>query len=122
MFGFGWEEGTATVVARRLIKEFYTSTGGEGRATKVRKFEFILDVRPPDGSPRFRATCRTSSHDPVQGDEVPVKYKAKGQKVRFDNDRRPGRRGPRKPQPKDDRWRDMLDDEPGSVPPPRNDE
>ena len=119
MFGFGWEEGTATVVARRLLKEYYTSTVGGGRSTKVRKFEFILDVRPPDGSPRFRATCKTSSHDPVQGDEVAVKYKAKSQKVRFDNDRTPGRRN-RKPQPKDDRWRDMLDDEPGSVPPPRS--
>jgi len=120
VFGFGWEEGTATVVARRLLKEWYTSTGGEGRTMKRRKFEFILDVRPPDGSPRFRATCKTSSHDPVQGDEVPVKYKLKSQKVRFDNDRR--RSGPRKPQPKDDRWRDMLDDEPGSVPPPRDGE
>jgi hypothetical protein len=122
VFGFGWEEGTATVVARRLIKEFYSSPGGEGRLMKRRKFEFILDVRPPDGSPRFRATCKTSSHDPVQGDEVPVKYKLKSQKVRFDNDRMLRGSGPRKPQPKDDRWRDMLDDEPGSVPPPRNDE
>ncbi len=122
MFWFGWKEGSATVVARRLIKEFYTSTGGEGRTTKVRKFELILDVRPPDGSPRFRATCRTSSFDPVQGYEVWVKFKPKSQKVKFDKERMLGKRGPRKPQPRDARWNDMLDDEPGSAPPPRNDE
>ncbi len=119
MFGFGWEEGTATVVARRLIKEWRSAQTEHSRGMKRRKFEFILDVRPPDGSPRFRATCKTSSFDPVQGDEVQVKCKPKSQKVRFDNDRMRGRRGSRKPQPKDDRWRDMLDDEPGSAPPPR---
>lgn len=119
MFWFGGEEGTATVVARRLVKEFHSSQGESGRVMKRRKFEFILDVRPSDGSPRFRATCTTSSFDPVQGDEVPVKYKLKSKKVRFDNDRMRGRRGRREPQPKDDRWRDMLDDEPGSAPPPR---
>ena len=120
MFGFGWEEGTATVVARRLLKEFYSSRGDRGGVMRRRKFEFILDVRPPDGSPRFRATCKSSSHDPVQGDEVPVKYKPKSQKVRFQTSRTLGPRR-RNPQPEDDRWRDMLDDEPGSVPPPRND-
>lgn len=121
MFGFGWRQGSATVVARRLLKEFYTSASGEGRPMKRRKFEFILDVRPPDRSPRFRATCKSASHDPVQGDEVPVQYKPKSQKVRFDNDRILGNRRPRKPQPRDARWNDMLDDEPGSVPPPRDD-
>jgi hypothetical protein len=122
VFGFGWEEGTATVVARRLIKEWRSAQTEHSRGMKRRKFEFILDVRPPDGSPRFRATCKNSSFDPVQGDEVPVKYKPKSQKVRFDTDRITGDRRPRKPQPRDDRWNDMLDDEPGSVPPPRNDE
>jgi hypothetical protein len=119
VFGFGGEEGTATVVARRLIKEWRSPQTEHSRSVKRRKFEFILDVRPPDGSPRFRATCTSSSYDPVQGDEVPVKYKLKSQKVRLDMRRRKAHSGPRKPQPRDDRWDGMLDDEPGTPPPPR---
>ena len=121
MFGFGWHEGTATVVARRLVKEWRSAHTEHSSSTKRRKFEFILDVRPEDGSPRFRATCENSSHDPVQGDEVPVQFKPKSQKVRFDSDRILGDHRPRRPQPQDDRWRDMLDDEPGTPPPPRQD-
>ncbi|WP_183099767.1 hypothetical protein [Nocardioides pelophilus] len=121
MFEWGWQEGTATVVARRLIKEWRSAQTAHSRGGKRRKFEFILDVRPADGSPRFRATCENSWHDPVQGDEVPVQYKPKSQKVRFDKDRIRPNYGPRKPQPRDARWHDMLDDEPGSAPPPRND-
>ena len=118
-FGWGWQDGTATVVARRLVKEFRTASHAGGRTTKRRKFEFILDVRPGDGSPRYRATCTTSSFDPVQGDEVPVRCKPKSQKVRFDKGRRLGDRRPRREQKRDARWYDMLDDEPGSAPPPR---
>lgn len=122
LFGGAWQRGTATVVARRLIKEWRSAQTEHSRGMKRRKFEFILDVRPEDGSPRFRTTCENSWHDPVQGDEVPVQYKTKSQKVRFDKDRILGNHGPRKPQPRDARWNDMLDDEPGSAPPPRNDE
>jgi hypothetical protein len=122
LFGGPWQQGTATVVARRLVKEWRSAQTEHSRGMKRRKFEFILDVRPGDGSPRFRTTCENSWHDPVQGDEVPVEFKAKSQKVRFDKDRILGNHGPRKPQPRDARWNDMLDDEPGSAPPPRNDE
>ncbi len=46
MFGFGgWQTGTATVVSRRLLKEWRNNTEGSLGA-KRRKFEFILDVRP----------------------------------------------------------------------------
>ena len=120
MFGFGgWQQGSATVVARRLIKEWRSAHTEHSPAMKRRKFEFILDVRPEDGSPRFRATCKNSSFDPVQGDEVFVEFKPKGQKVRFDADRILGDHRPRREQKRDARWNDMLDDEPGSVPPPR---
>ena len=43
----------------------------------------MLDVRPDDGSPRYRATCTNSSFDNVQGDEVLVKCKPAKQKVKF---------------------------------------
>gem|GEM_PF-6915509 len=122
MFEWGWQQGTATVVARRLVKEWRSAHTAHSSGMKRRKFEFILDVRPDDGSPRFRATCENSWHDPVQGDQVPVQLKPKSQKVRFDKDRIRGRQGSRKPQPKDERWRDMLDDEPGTPPPARNEE
>lgn len=118
MFGFeGWQQGTATVVSRRLLKEWrdqHTETSAGGRR---RKFEYMLDVRPPDGSPRFRATCTNSWKDAVQGDEVEVKFKPRRQKVKIVQGGTRSR--PRKPQPEDDRWRDMLDDEPGTPPPPR---
>ncbi len=119
MFGWGWQQGTATVVARRLIKEWRDPHTESSAGGKRRKFEFILDVRPGDGSPRYRATCKNSVYDPVQGNEVPVRCKPKGQKVRLDMGRRKGDSGRRKPQPRDERWNDMLDDEPGSSPPPR---
>ena len=119
MFEWGWQTGTATVVSRRLLREWRSSHTARG-PMKHRRFEFIVDVRPDDGSPRFRSTCKSSWHDPVQGDSVPVQFKSKSQKVRFDKDRIRGPRRSREPQPKDDRWRDMLDDEPGSAPPPRH--
>ena len=124
MFGFGgWQPGTATVVSRRLIKEWRTHSGSSV-GTKRRKFEFMLDVRPDDGSPRFRATCTTSSFDYVQGDEVQVLCKPKRQKVKFDADRirNPGKyhlQKPKRSEAEDARWERMKDDEPGSVPPPR---
>ncbi len=121
MFEWGWEEGTATVVARRLIKEWRTAHTEHSPAMKRRKFEFIVDVRPNDGGPRFRATFKDSVHDPVQGDEVPVQYKAKSHKTRFDSDRILGKSRRRKEQPRDDRWERMMRDEPGTPPPPRAD-
>ena len=124
MFGFGgWQTGTATVVSRRLLKEWRTHNEGSV-GTKRRKFEFILDVRPDDGTPRYRATCTDSSFDPVQGDEVQVLCKPKSQKVKFDADRilNPGKYHPQQPKrssAEEARWEGMKDDEPGSVPPPR---
>jgi len=121
VFGLeSWQEGKATVVARRLIKEWrdqHTETSAGGRR---RKFEYILDVRPPDGSPRFRATCTNSWKDAVQGDEVKVKFKPNAQKVKIVQSFKRNQAQKRKPQPRDQRWNDMLDDEPGSAPPPRS--
>lgn len=124
MFGFGgWQTGTATVVARRLLKEWRTQHE-HSVGTKRRKFEFILDVRPDDGSPRYRATCTDSVFDNVQGDEVLVKCKPQSQKVKFDADRilHPEKYHPQKPkrsEAEDARWERMKEDEPGSAPPPR---
>jgi len=125
MFGFGsWERGTATVVARRLLKEWRTSTQSVHRGMRRRKFEFILDVLPDDGSDQFRATCVNASHDPVQGDQVPVLFKPRSRKVKFDSDRILGkdRRRPRPPRSpaEDARWERMKDGEFGEKPPPRD--
>jgi hypothetical protein len=101
MFGFGgWQTVTATVVSRRLLKEWRTQHE-HSVGTKRRKFEFMLDVRPDDGSPRYRATCTTSSFDPVQGDEVQVLCKPARQKVKFDADRilHPEKYRPQQPKP-----------------------
>ena len=125
MFGFGgWQTGTATVVSRRLLKEWRNNVNEGSLGTKRRKFEFMLDVRPDDGSPRYRATCTDSRFDPVQGDEVKVKCKPAKQKVKFDADRilNPKKYHPQQPkrsEAEDARWESMKDDEPGSVPPPR---
>ena len=124
MFGFGgWQTGTATVVSRRLLKEWRNNTEGSLGA-KRRKFEFILDVRPDDGSLRYRATCTTSSFDYVQDNEVLVLCKPKSQKVKFDADRilNPKKYHPQQPKrsaAEDARWERMKDDEPGALPPPR---
>ena len=124
MFGFGgWQTGTATVVSRRLLKEWRSHNQGS-LGTKRRKFEFMLDVRPDDGSPRYRATCVDSSFDFVQGDEVHVKCKPGKKKVKFNADRirHPEKYFPQQPKrsaAEDARWERMKGDEPGSVPPPR---
>lgn len=125
MFGFGgWQTGTATVVSRRLLKEWRNNLNEGSLGTKRRKFEFMLDVRPDDGSPRYRATCTDTRFDPVQGDEVLVKCKPAKQKVKFDADRilNPGAYHPQQPkrsESEEARWERMKGDEPGSVPPPR---
>jgi len=124
VFGFGgWQTGTAKVVSRRLIKE-WRNHDEHALGAKRRKFEFMLDVRPDDGSPRYRATCTNSSFDNVQGDEVLVLCKPKSQNVKFDADRilHPEKYHPQKPKrtkADDARWERMKDEEPGSVPPPR---
>ncbi|NYJ02674.1 hypothetical protein HNR19_003372 [Nocardioides thalensis] len=120
MFGFGgWQTGTATVVARRLLKEWRSAHTEHSRGMKRRKFEFILDVHPDDGSPRFRATCKDSVFDPVQGDTVPVLCKPTSEKVKLDAGRLlPGdRKAPRRSAAEDARWQRMKSDEPGSTPP-----
>jgi hypothetical protein len=124
VFGFGgWQTGTAKVVSRRLIKE-WRNHDEHALGAKRRKFEFMLDVRPDDGSPRYRATCTNSSFDNVQGDEVLVLCKPAKQRVKFDADRilNPEKYHPQQPKrtkADDARWERMKDEEPGSVPPPR---
>lgn len=124
MFGFGgWQTGTATVVSRRLLKEWRNQNQGS-LGTKRRKFEFMLDVRPDDGSPRYRATCTDSVFDNLQGDEVQVLCKPAKQKVKFDADRihNPEKYHPPKPKrsdAEDARWERMKGYEPGSAPPAR---
>lgn len=123
MFGFGgWQTGTATVLARRLLKEWRSAQTEHSRGMKRRKFEFILDVRPDDGSPRFRAMCTDSVFGPVQGDVVPVLCKPKSEKVKLDADRLlPGdRKKPHRSAADDARWERMRSDEPGSAAPPRS--
>jgi hypothetical protein len=117
--GSGWEQATATVVARKLLKE----RRADGHSPRRRTFEFILDVLPDDGSDQFRATCVNSWHDPVQGDRVPVLFKSRSRKVKFDRERihptRAPKRKPRRDPAEDERWERMKDGEYGEQPPPR---
>lgn len=127
MLGFGrWQTGTATVVARRLLKKYQTSQTAAMPAMTRRRFEFILDVEPDDGSPQFRATCVDSAFDPVQGDTILVLCKPADQKVKFDaaRMRHPERHRsrPTRTKAETDRWHEMKRDEPGTPPPARQKE
>lgn len=122
MFGLEpWQRASATVVARRLLKE-WSNHNAPGLPSKSRKYEFVLDVSPADGSPRFRASCTSSWASPVQGDTVRVLAKPGREKVKFDKKRAGGtRKKPQRSAEEDARWERMLEDEPGSVPPRRED-
>ena len=88
MFGRGWEQTRATVVAAQQMgdKPVYTKHGG---GTMRRRYEYALDVHPPGGGPMFRTAVLSplnvdSLRDLAVGEVVPVLFHAKDQKVKFD--------------------------------------
>jgi Short C-terminal domain len=88
MFGRGWAQTRATVVAAQQMgdKPVYTKHGG---GTMRRRYEYALDVHPPDGGPVFRTTVLSplnvdSLRDLAVGEVVPVLVHAKDEKVKFD--------------------------------------
>ena len=88
MFGHRWERTRATVIASQQMddKPVYTHHGG---GTLRRRQEYVLDVRPPGGGPVFRTTVLSpldvdSLRDLSVGEVVPVLYKARSKKVKFD--------------------------------------
>lgn len=108
MFGLGWRTGTAKIVKRRLLKEWWDAPPG-GAPLHRKRFEYIVDVEPDDGSPPFRAAMVDSWLNAMPGERRPVKHK--GKKVRFDAGRiLPGRSGKAKRSKADDAaWRSTLD-------------
>jgi len=88
MFGRGWVQAQATVVAakQRGNKPVYTKHGG---GTIRRRYEYVLDVQPPGGRPMFRATVLSPLNvdklrDLAVGEVVTVLCEAKGENVKFD--------------------------------------
>jgi hypothetical protein len=88
MFGRGWKPARATVIASQQMddKPVYTHHGG---GTLRRRQDYVLDVHPPAGGPVFRTTVLSplnvdSMRDLRTGETVPVLYRARGQKVKFD--------------------------------------
>ena len=84
MFGHHWEPGQATVVARRKIQP-------NPGIDLTYQWEYVLDVRPADGTSTFRATVMSSYNseyirfvDADIGEVVPVFCDVKRQKVKFD--------------------------------------
>jgi Short C-terminal domain len=88
MFGRGWEQAKATVVAAQQMgdKPVYTKHGG---GTMRRRYEYVLDVHPAGGGPAFRTTVLSplnvdSLRDLAIGEVVPVLCHAKDEKAKFD--------------------------------------
>lgn len=87
MFGRGWEQARATVIASQQMddKPVYSHGGG----TLRRRREYVLDVHPPGGAAMFRTTVLSplnvdSMRDLSVGEVVPVLCHAKDKKVKFD--------------------------------------
>ena len=108
MFGLGWRTGTAKIVKRRLLKEWRDGPP-RGTPRQRKRFEYIVDVEPDDGSPPFRATLTDSWLGAMPGERRPVKHKRT--KVRFDADRiLPVRSAkPRRSKADDAAWRATLE-------------
>ena len=108
MFGRGWKTGTATIVKRRLLKEWWDAPPRGARVHRKR-FEYIVDVEPNDGGPPFRTSLSDSWLGAMPGERRPVKHR-KG-KVRFDADRiLPDRSGkPKRSKQQDADWQSTLD-------------
>lgn len=85
MFGREWDEGTATVVASRVLPRGGWGAGGSGQG-----IEYVLDVETTDGQ-LFRAKTTTNFghwHTLVEGQTVNVLYDAKRQAVQLAEDNR----------------------------------
>lgn len=87
MFGGGWEQARATVIASRQLD--HKAVYSKGRGTLRRRQEYVLDVQPPGGGPVFRTTVTSpldvnSMRDLAVGEIIPVLCRAKDTKVKFD--------------------------------------
>jgi hypothetical protein len=108
VFGRGWKTGTATIVRRRLLKEWWDAPP-RGAPLHRKRFEYIVDVEPDDESPPFRTTMTDSWLNAMPGERRPVKHKKT--KVKFDADRiLPRRTGkPKRSEADDATWQSTLD-------------
>ena len=89
MLGFGWKDGVATIVDRRLVGKKTEPEMGEFAGQGVEVFEFIADVEANDGSAHFRAPLKEPFNaitfkPPEIGQRVKVKLNAKDKKAKFD--------------------------------------
>jgi hypothetical protein len=89
MFGHDWENAQATIVARKELRGY----GDSIQLGKIKTYEYVADVQPPDYAPVFRATIfdprnLTGWRPPEVGDVVPVTFDPKNLKVKFDNSAR----------------------------------
>jgi hypothetical protein len=87
MFGVGWEDGNATIVARQIHTGMYRGHAptSEWHST----YDYVADVHPENGAATFRATFTElfkaqNERRPDVGDEARVKFHAKSGKVQFD--------------------------------------
>src|SRR5437763_8094976 len=89
MLGFGWEDGSATIVARQTHEGMYHGQGPTGLYHQT--YDYVADVQPDGGGLPFRATFTELftgdlEHRPRVGETVRVKLRAKDQKVKLDRD------------------------------------
>lgn len=112
MFGLGWKTGTAVIVKRRLLKEWWDAPPRGARIHRKR-FEYIVDVEPDDGSPPFRTTLTDSWLGAMPGERRPVKHRKTN--VKFDSDKiLPDRSGkPKRSKADDEAWDATLESGPG---------
>ncbi len=62
MLGRDWAGAQATIVQRRMVKEWHSNSAlGES----ARMYEYLADVRPDDGTPAFRASLYTPPTGPT---------------------------------------------------------
>ena len=88
MFGRGWEEGDATVIARRLHEGMYRGQAATGLYHST--YDYVVDVRPDSGALTFRATFtalfQSDMVTPNVGDEIRVKCNPEKQEAKLDKD------------------------------------
>ena len=91
MFGRGWEAAQGTIVARKVSKGLF-GTKERGGVDRRIAYDYVVDVRPADGGPMFRATfagpydnhTEQGFQAPEVGQAVGVQYNPKTHEVRFD--------------------------------------